>query len=126
MSQLTNYDKKLTPTRVKAKERGDVDLDRLLKHGAARILPATPQYADLSDLPRSRGEAADNILRTINSIPDINPEFVSGLLKLPPDQALHTLQSMRPPAPKRDEKNNAKPAGSAPLETPAKNPEPAK
>jgi len=110
MSIIKTYEKKMTPGRVKAKERGDVNIDLLVKHGAARILPPAPVYADLTDLPRSRGEAAQQLNALTR---DQDPEFVSALLRMGPAQAFSYLEGLRPPATKRDEKNNANEAGSA-------------
>jgi len=119
MSMVT-YLKEMTPCRVKTKERGDVDITRLVQHGAARLQAPVPVYADLSDLPASRGEAIQR-LNELTSKAD--PAFVASLLALPPAQALAHLQSMRPPL-KRDEQNNAKPEGPAPDKKPVSEPEP--
>lgn len=117
---IIKYEKEMTPCRVKTKERGDVDLTRLVKHGAAsRIVPAMPIYADLTDLPRSRGEAAQ---RQLELLANQNPEFVSALLKLPPAQALQHLMAMRPPAPNTNDKTNVIQQGPLSPKTPPNGP----
>lgn len=116
MSQLKSYDKELTPLRVKTKERGDVNIDTLVKHGAARIQQPTPVYLDLTDLPRSRGEAA---ARLNDLVQPHDTEFVKALLNLPPDQALQLIQSLRPPASNANDKTNAKEQGPTASPTPA-------
>lgn len=113
MSMIKSYDKKMTKGHVKAKERGDVDLERLVKHGAARIPPAAPVYADLTDLPRSRGQAAAQLVELLQQLPAENQEAMAQLLRLKPEDALRYIGSLRPPATKRDDLNNANEAGSS-------------
>lgn len=122
MSMLKNYEKKLTPCGVKSKERADVDITRLVKHGAHRLVAPRPTYADLTQLPESRGEAAARILTLTEGHDD---EIIAALLKLPPEQANQAITAMFPPAPKRDDKTTRKEQGEHPIKpTPA--PEPAK
>lgn len=114
---IKGYEKTLTPTRVKAKERGDVDIDRLVKHGLHRLVAPQPVYADLSELPRSRGEAAQLLIETLSGI---DPALSAAILKLPPDQALQAISSLRPPASNANDKTNAKEQG--PSTTPQNGP----
>lgn len=107
MSMLT-YDKEMTATKVKSKERGDVDITRLVKHGAARILPPAPLYADLTQLPASRGEAAALLMHITRGYA---PDFIKQLLRLPPAQALQALNNIRPPASNVNDKTNTKEQG---------------
>lgn len=110
MSVNKTYEKEMTPTRVKSKERGDVDINRLVQHGPGRIQPAQPIYADLTDLPVSRGEAAHRLLEIEKSSAHV--ELLKALLTLPPDQANNFLSTLRPPAPNANDKTNATTAGS--------------
>lgn len=102
------YEKKMTPTRVKSKERGDVDLNRLVKHGAARIVPPSPTYADLTEIPASRGEAAAKLNDLLK---DQDPSLVKPILRMPPAQAMQTISKIRPQASKRDDKTTRKEQG---------------
>jgi len=114
------YSKVLTKGKVKASERHDVDLTALVKHGAHRIQAPTPVYPDLTDLPTNRGDAVKKIQSlTIGQ----DPELVRRLLTMSSDQALNYLSSIRPPATKRDDKNNANKAGSEAM--PDSKPDPA-
>lgn len=103
MSMLPPYAKKMCPCRVKTQEREDVDIDKLVKYGAARLTPPVPVYADLTDMPQSRGEAAHRLIETVRGL---DPQLVASLLSLKPDQANAFIDLLRP-ASKRDEKNNA-------------------
>lgn len=114
MSMIKSYDKVLTPSRVKAKEREDVNIDRLVKHGIGRIIPPVPTYADLTEVPSSRGEAAHLLLETLSGI---DPDLSAAILKLPPAQALQAIQSIRPPASNANDKTTAK--EQDPSKTPA-------
>jgi len=94
------YLKEMTPTRVKAKERNDVNLDKLVRNGFAGVVPPQPVYADLTNLPESRGEAAQRILDLTNGVPHA---LVSKLLTLPPSQALQQLREWEIQASKRND-----------------------
>jgi len=109
---LSSYTKEMTPCRVKAKERQDVDIDKLVKFGAAAVNPPRPVYADLTDLPQTRGEAVSRIM---NLTSGVKPEFVSALLQLGPEQAFEHLKQMEASVPR--EKTSAKtrvPAATSP------------
>lgn len=111
MSSVT-YLKKMTPTRVKAKENLGVNIDRLLNHSAARIMPPQPLYADLTNLPESRGEAAHRLLDLTNSIKD--PDLLTAILRLPPEQAFQAISKLRGPAPNANDPTNATTAAIVP------------
>lgn len=122
MSMLT-YDKKMTPTRVKAKENHGVNIDRLLNHSAARIQPPQPMYLDLTNLPGSKVEAAYRLL-DIRDAHDA--KLISAILKLPPEQANKAINDLRLSLNANDKTNakKAEPAGPTPKTTLP--PEPAK
>lgn len=105
MSATPPYGKELTPTRVKAQERGDVDINRLVKHGAGRISTPAPVYADLTELPSSRGEAAAQLTALSHGI---HPQLLKQLLSLTPAQAFQALNNLRTPASNANDKTNAK------------------
>jgi len=98
-----------TPTRVKTKEREDVDINRLVAHGAAHISAPPQTFADLTSHPASRGEAIQRFM----SLSDVlqSPQF-QALLSLPAAQAMQAISALRPQAPKRVESNAANQAGS--------------
>jgi len=119
MSMLPFWDKELTPCRVKAQERHDVDITKLVQHGAHRINPQQPVYADLTDIPRDRGEARREILDLANRIN--RDDLLEALFTMPQPQAFAYIKHLRAQATKRNEPNDAKRAGSAttpPPETP--------
>jgi len=102
---MTQYLKSMTPTRVKTKEREDIDLDKLVKHGATRIVQPPPSYPDLTDLPTSRGDA----IRRLHSLSQAqDPELFTALLQLPPAQAFDYLKALGTPASKRDDSTTRK------------------
>lgn len=111
MSMLLYYEKEMTPCRVKTKERGDLDINALVKHGASSRLSVPSQtYADLTGLPQTRGEATQRLL---DLAVGQDPQLLEALLRMGPAQAYQTISAMRPPASTRDDKNNAERAGSA-------------
>jgi len=104
MSSTPPYLKKMTPTFVKTKERADVDINRLVKHGAGRISVPAPTYADLTEIPASRGEAA----ALISQIRLSYPELIPALLRLPPQEAYKALEQLQAQASNANDQTNAK------------------
>jgi len=103
MSMIKSYDKEMTPCRVKTKERQDVDLEKLVKFGAAKVIPPTPVYADLTKVPSSRGEALQKLGSIMDGLKAVHPDALEKLLRLPLPQALEFINSLRAPASKGDD-----------------------
>jgi len=104
MSMLKAYDKKMTPCRVKSEEREDVDINKLVAHGAAGLVPPNPVYADLTELPKTRGEATHALQEAIRGLPQ---DLVRSLLSLKPEEANQFINLLRP-ASKRDDEQRDK------------------
>lgn len=115
MSMIKKYEKKLTKTFVKSKERQDVDLQKLFKSAVNRIPMARPTYADLTGIPTSRGEAAQRLAQTTQNL---DPDVLNYLLRLPPDQAIQAIQALRVPASLRDDKTTRLGQTPIPAQTP--------
>jgi len=103
MSMISAYEKEMTPTKVKAKERHDVDIDKLVKFGAVGLACPKPTFADLTQIPSSRGEAMIRLREIMSDYTQRDPEAVAQLMKLPLEQALEFINAIKPPAPTRDD-----------------------